>query len=217
MKPVGDRGRVWHCLVLKLICKTMASPNDSSLTQLLPGMLTCVGLPHLKTLTIRPQLRQWMPESSMTEMMQLHLLQLRRVSTLHQVLLDHWTSTTTLLLHHLLLMGMSRKLYVFKTFWSSLTKGGEAYGLIVFKRVHMGGCYTFAKCLQLSLLKHLVLWVVTLKLDGRLLLFLLFCDAMINSACAMINPARSHIADVHFSLCMSLYSSYLFMHDELSS
>ena len=32
------------------------------------------------------------------------------------------------------------------------------------------------------LLIHLVLWVVTLKLDGRLLLFLLLCDAMINSA-----------------------------------
>ena len=34
-------------------------------------------------------------------------------------------------------------LYVFKPFWSLLTKGGEAYELIVFKRVHMGGCFTF--------------------------------------------------------------------------
>ena len=70
-------------------------------------------------------------------------------------------------------------LYVFKPFWSLLTKGGEAYELIVFKRVHRGGCFIyFAKCLQLSLLIHLVLWVVTLKLDGRLLHFLstMWCD-----------------------------------------
>ena len=39
--------------------------------------------------------------------------------------------------------------------------------------------------------------------------YLLFCDAMINYACAMINPAGSHFADVHFPLCMSL-SSYTF-------
>ena len=96
-------------------------------------------------------------------------------------------------------------LYVFKPFWSLLKKGGEAYELIVFKRVHMGGCYIFSKWLQLSLLIHLVLWVVTLKLDVRLLLSLLFCDATINSACAMINPAWTHSADVHFSLCMSLF------------
>ena len=113
-------------------------------------------------------------------MMLPHHLQLRRVSTLHQVRLHHQTSTTTLL-HRLLHMGTSSKLYVFKRFWSLLTKGGEAYELIVFKRVHMGGCFTFAtfsKCLQLSLLIHLVLWVVTLKLDGRLLLFLstMWCD-----------------------------------------
>ena len=73
-------------------------------------------------------------------------------------------------------------LYVFEHFWSLLTKGGEAYELIVFKRVHMGGCYIFSKWLQLSFLIHLVLRVVTLKLDGRLLLYLLFCDAMINPA-----------------------------------
>ena len=78
--------------------------------------------------------------------------------------------------------GNEYMLYVFKPFWSLLTKGGEAYELIVFKRVHMGGCYIFAKWLQLSFLIHLVLWVVTLKPDGRLLRFLLLCDAMINSA-----------------------------------
>ena len=54
---------------------------------------------------------------------------------------------------------------------------------------------------------HLVLWVVTLKLDGRLLLFLLFCVAMINSA-------WSHSADVHLSLCISLS---FYMHNVLSS
>ena len=54
--------------------------------------------------------------------------------------------------------------------------------LIVFKRVHMGGCSIFAKCLQLSLLMHLVPWVVKLKLDGRLLVSLIFCDARINPA-----------------------------------
>ena len=73
-------------------------------------------------------------------------------------------------------------LYVFKPFWSLLTKGGEAYELIVFKRVLMGGCYILPSVYNSRLLIHLVLWVVTLKLDGRLLLFLLLCDAMINSA-----------------------------------
>ena len=72
-------------------------------------------------------------------------------------------------------------LYVLKPFWSLLTKGGEAYELIVFKRVLMGGCTNFFPSVYNSrLLIHLVLWVVTLKLDGRLLLFLLLCDAMIN-------------------------------------
>ena len=41
-------------------------------------------------------------------------------------------------------------LYVFKPFWSLLTKGGEAYELTVFKRVHMGGCIIF--CLVLTTL-----------------------------------------------------------------
>ena len=53
----------------------------------------------------------------------------------------------------------------------------------------MGGCYFLPSDYNLRLLIHLVLLVVTLKLDGRLLLFLLLCDAMINSACAMITSA----------------------------
>ena len=53
--------RSWKSLTLLSVeadLQDMASPKDSSLTQLLQGMLTCVGLPHLKTLTIRPQLQQ---------------------------------------------------------------------------------------------------------------------------------------------------------------
>ena len=169
MKPVGGPGRVWHCSLLKQVFRTMASQKDSSLTPLLQGMLTCVGLPHLKTLTTRPQLRQWMPESSMTKMMQLHLLQLQRVSTLHQVLLHHRISMTTLLprLHR---MGTSRRSMSSNLFGPHWQKGEKHMRLIVFKRVHMGGCFIFCFVLTTLVLLHLVLWVVTLKLDGRLLL-----------------------------------------------
>ena len=48
-------------------------------------------------------------------------------------------------------------LYVFKPFWSLLTKGGEAYELIVFKRVHMGGCFIFCLVFTTLVLIHLVL------------------------------------------------------------
>ena len=99
---------------------------------------------------------------------------------------------------------------VFKPFWSLLTKRGEAYVLIVFKRVLMGGCIILPSTYNSCLLIHLVLWVVTLKLDGRLLLFLLLCVAMINSA-------WSHSADVHFSLCISLSLLSFYMHNVLSS
>ena len=74
----------------------------------------------------------------------------------------------------------------------------------------MGGCYFFPSDYNLHLLIHLVLLVVTLKLDGRLLLFLLFCDAM-------TNPAWSHSADVHFPLCIALSSLLAYMHNALSS
>ena len=65
-------------------------------------------------------------------------------------------------------------LYDFKPFWSLLTKGGEAYELIVFKRVHMGGYFMFCLVFTTLVLIHLVLSVVTLKLDGRLLLICYF-------------------------------------------
>ena len=126
MKPVADRGRVWLCWALKMIFNMMASRRASSLILLLPGTLTCVGLPHSKILNFLPHMQQLMPESLMTKTMLPHHLQLRRVSTLHQVRLHHQTSTMTLL-HRLLHMGMSSKLYVFKPFWSLLTKGGEAW------------------------------------------------------------------------------------------
>ena len=74
-------------------------------------------------------------------------------------------------------------LYVFKPFWSLLTKGGEAYE---FDSLQVGPygrlLYVLPSVYNSRLLIHLVLWVVTLKLDGRLLLFLLLCDAMINPA-----------------------------------
>ena len=85
----------------------MASHRDSNLIPLLPGMLSCVGLPHSKTLSTPPQRQLSMPESLMTKTMLLPRLQLRLESTLHQVLLHHRTSVTTLQLH-LLLMGTSR-------------------------------------------------------------------------------------------------------------
>ena len=53
--------------------------------------------------------------------------------------------------------GNEQRLYVFKRFWSLLTKGGEAYELIVFKRVHMGGCFIFCFVLTTLVLLHLVL------------------------------------------------------------
>ena len=74
----------------------------------------------------------------------------------------------------------------------------------------MGGCIIFAKSYNSRLLIHLVLWVVTLKFDGRSLLYLLFCNAI-------INPAWSHSADVHFSLCISLSLLFAYMHNALSS
>ena len=60
---------------------------------------------------------------------------------------------------------------LFGPYWQK----GEKHRLIVFKRVLMGGWYTFCLVLTTLVLIHLVLWVVTLKHNGRLLLFLQFC------------------------------------------
>ena len=68
----------------------------------------------------------------------------------------------------------------------------------------------FCWVLTTLILETIGFWVVTLKLDGRLPLLLLPYDAM-------INPAWSHSADAHFSLCISLSSLLLCMHDEFSS
>ena len=103
----------------------MASLRDSSSTPLLQGMLFYVEPHLLKTQSPLPPQPLFTPELLMKLMMLPHHLQPQRMSTLHQVLLHHLTSTTTLLLH-LLLMGTSSD-YVFKPFWSLLTKGGEAY------------------------------------------------------------------------------------------
>ena len=90
-------------------------------------------------------------------------------------------------------------LYVFKPFWSLLTKGGEAYEFDSLQAGPYGRLlYILPSVYNSRILIHLVLWVVTLKLDGCLLLFLLFRGAMINSTWI-------HFADVHFSLCMSLF------------
>ena len=53
--------------------------------------------------------------------------------------------------------GNEYRLYLFKPFWSLLTKGGEAYELIVFKRVHMGGCFIICLVFTTLVLLHLVL------------------------------------------------------------
>ena len=138
---VGDHGRVWRCLVLKQIFKTMASLKDSSLTPLLHGMLSYVDLHPLKTLTILPPWQLWMPKWSM-KMMLVHRLLLLHASTLHQVRLRHQTTTTTQLLH-LLLMRTSRCSMSSTLFGHYWQKGEKHMSLIVFKRVHMGGCFIF--------------------------------------------------------------------------
>ena len=140
-KPVGDHGRVWPCSVLKQIFKTMASLNDSSLTPLLHRMLSYDKLHPLKTLTILPPRQLWMPTWSMMKTMLLHHPLLLHASTLHQVRLRRQTTTTTLLLH--LLMRTSRCSMSSNLFGHYWQKGEKHMSLIVFKRVHMGGCFIF--------------------------------------------------------------------------
>ena len=172
MKLVGGLGRVWHCLVLKLICRTMASPKDSSLTQLLKGQC-CDELHLLKTLSSLPLLQLSMPEWSRMKTMLLHRHLLQRALTLLQVLPHCRTPPTTLMLH-LLFMGTSRCSMSSNLFGPYWQKGEKHMSLIVFKRVHMGSCFIFFFVFTTLVLIHLVLWVVTLKLDGRLLLICYF-------------------------------------------
>ena len=142
MKPVGGPGRVWLCSVLKLIFKTMASLKDSSLTPLLHGMLSYVELHPLRTLTIPPPRQLWKPKWSMMKTMLLHRHLLQHASTLLQALQHRQTPLTTLLLH-LLLMGTSRCSMSSNLFGHYWQKGEKHMRLIVFKRVHMGGCFIF--------------------------------------------------------------------------
>ena len=90
-------------------------------------------------------------------------------------------------------------LYVFNLFGPYWQKGEKHMSLIVFKRVHMGGCFIFCLMFTTLVLIHLVLRVVTPKLDGRLLLICYF-------VMRWQIPHLDHFADVHFPLCMSLSS-----------
>ena len=128
---------------------------------------------------------------------------------LRQAHLHHRTPMLTLL-HPILQLGTSGYSMSSNLFGPYWQKGEKHMSLIVFKRVHMGGCFIFCFMFTTLVLKLFGSWVVTLKLDGRLLLLLLLCDAMINSA-------WSHSADVHFSFCISFSSFPSYMHDKLSS
>ena len=152
-----------------MIFKRMASLSDSSLTPHLLEGQCCDELNPLKTLSSLPLLQLWMPEWSRMKTMLLHRHLLQHASTLLQVLLHRRTPPTTLLLH-LLFMGTSRCSMSSNLFGPYWQKGEKHMRLIVFKRVHMGGCFIFCFVLTTLVLLHLVLWVVTLKLDGRLLL-----------------------------------------------
>ena len=173
MKPVGVHGKGWRLCVLKMIFKRMASLNVSSLTPHLQEGLCCDELRLLKTLSSLPPRQLWMPEWSMTKTMLLHRPLLLHASTLPRVRLHRRTTPTTLLLH-LLLMGTSRCSMSSNLFGPYWQKGEKHMSLIVFKRVHMGGCFIFCLVFTTLVLIHLVLWVVTLKLDGRLLLICYF-------------------------------------------
>ena len=168
-KPVSDHGRVWHCSVLKQIFKTIASLKDSSLTPLLHGMLSYFEPHLLKTLTILPPRQLWMPEWSMVKVMLLPRLPLLHASTLHQVRL-HRQMTTTILLLQLLLMRTSRCSMSSNLFGHYWQKGEKRMSWQSSNGFIWAVALYFALCLQILPLTHFVLWVVTLKLDGRLLL-----------------------------------------------
>ena len=169
MKLVGIHGKGWRVCVLRMIFKRMASLNVSSLTPHHPEGLCCDELHLLKTLCSLPLRQLWIPEWSRTKMMPLHRPLLLHASTQLQVLLRRQTPPTTLLLH-LLFMGTSSCSMSSNLFGPHWQKGEKHMSLIVFKRVHMGGYFMFCLVFKTLVLIHLVLWFVTLKLDGRLLL-----------------------------------------------
>ena len=138
-----------------------------------------------------------MPEWSRMKTMLLHRHLLQHVSTLLQALQHRQTPPTTQLLH-LLLMGTSRCSMSSNLFGPYWQKGEKHMSLIVFKRVHMGGYFMFCLVFTTLVLIHLVLWVVTLKLDGLSATYLLFCDAysslMLMHACWITSVTIFHHA-----------------------
>ena len=75
-------------------------------------------------------------------------------------------------------------LYVFKPFWSLLTKAGEAYEFDSLQAGPYGWCFYILPSVYIScILIHLVLWVVTPKLDGRLLLI---CCVLLHAYSSLI-------------------------------
>ena len=135
-KLVGDHGRVWPCSVLKQIFQTMASLKHSP--------------PRNAVLRQTPSLED-SDYSSSAATMNAKVIDdeddatspplLLHASTLHQAHLHRQTTTTTLLLH--LLMRTSRCSMSSNLFGHYWQKGEKHMSLIVFKRVHMGGCFIF--------------------------------------------------------------------------
>ena len=173
MKPLDAHGKGWRLCALKMIFKRMASLNASSLTPHLLEGQCCDALHLLKTLSSLPLWQLWMPEWSKTKTMLLHCPLLLHASTLPRVHLHRLATLTTLLLH-LLLMGTSRCSMSSNLFGPYWQKREKHMSLIVFKRVHMGSYFMFCLVFTTLVLIHLVLWVVILKLDGRLLLICYF-------------------------------------------
>ena len=89
--------------------------------------------------------------------------------------------------------------------------------LIVFKRVHMGGCFIF--CLVFTTLAFDTFGSLSCNTQTRWssATFLLYCDAMINSACATINSALRSFCRRPFSIMHVIIFIYFHMHSGLSS
>ena len=116
--------------------------------------LWCATHHHLKTLSFLHLLPQLLQGSLMKTTMLHHHHLLQHIPALHRQ-----TTPPTLLR-----LGTRSKLYVFKPFWSLLTKGGEAYEIDSlqagsYRRVH----YILLCAYNSRFLLHLVLWVVNTK------------------------------------------------------